>query len=201
MEKEPTKAPTKTKYATSAHLDEGLARIRKLILKRRATKKREDEIAGISATKMSILDEAIYNHEPYKVIRQKFKDMISADDNVKDDLLLRLGEQFLDTAEHGKRQEVELFIEEGFPVTWQDPKNGLTALHVVAACQARATLRILLRTGECDFLLRDSHGRLPSEMAYLYGEEVAMARLLGNKERKQAEEQGIKLTRRPSPQS
>jgi len=62
-------------------------------------------------------------------------------------------------------------------------------------------LRGLLKTGDCDFLLRDNRGRLPSEMAYLYGEDVAVARLLGNKERKQAKEQGIKLTRRPGSES
>ena len=68
---------------------------------------------------------------------------------------------------------------------------------IIAACQARKALRFLIKTGDCDFLLRDNHGRLPSEMAYLYGEDVAVSRLLGNKERKQAEEQGIVVTRRP----
>jgi ankyrin repeat protein len=201
MEKDTPEAPTIPKDVKSVHLDEGLAHIREHILEKRAIKKREDEISGDLTREKSFLEEALHDYEPHKVIRQKFEDMLSADDSQKDDLLLRLGEQFLETTEYGKRQEVELFIEEGFPVTWQDPQSGLTALHIVAACRARASLRILLKTGECDFLLRDNHGRLPSEMAYLYGEDVAIARLLGNKERKQAEAQGIKLTRRLHPSS
>ena len=115
--------------------------------------------------------------------------------------LVRIGKEFLDAAERGDETDLQAFIDEGFPVTWQDPNNGLTALHVVAACQARKALRVLLATDQCDFLLRDNHGRLPSEMAYLHGRDAAVARLLGNKERKQAEAQGIKLTRRTHPSS
>ena len=115
--------------------------------------------------------------------------------------MLVLGEEFLEAAERGDQNSLRVFIQEGFPTTWQDPESGLTALHIVAACQARKALRVLIASGVCDFLLRDKHGRLPSEMAYLQGEDVAVSRLLGNKERKQAREQGIKLTRRSRPSS
>ena len=56
---------------------------------------------------------------------------------------------------------------------------------------------MLLDCGLCTLLLRDKGGRLASELAYLFGQDPAAARLLGSKERKQAEAQGIKLTRRP----
>jgi len=95
----------------------------------------------------------------------------------------------------GEKGELVVYI------MWQAPDNGLTALHIVAACQARKVLRVLLDTGECDFLMRDSHGRLPSEMGYLLDRDVAVARLLGNKEREQAQALGVKLTRRPKPGS
>lgn len=138
-------------------------------------------------------------YHPEKDIREKVQDMLSADEQVRVELMLILGEEYLEAAERGDETDLQDFIEEGFPVMWQDPENGLTALHIVAGCQARKALRVLLATDQCDFLIRDNLGRLPSEMAYLYGEDPAVARLLGNKERKQAEEQGINLTRRPKP--
>lgn len=108
-----------------------------------------------------------------------------------------LGMKFLRTAEHGNAPKLQGFIADGFPVNYQNPGSKETALHIVAACQARKALRVLLNTRQCDFLLRDKQGRLASEMAYVVGRDPAVARLLGNKERKQAAEQGIKLTRRP----
>jgi hypothetical protein len=47
-----------------------------------------------------------------------------------------------------------------------------------------------------DFLIRDRRGRLASELAYLYGEDPAMAHLLGIKERKDAKETGRHAVRR-----
>ena len=135
-------------------------------------------------------------YHPEKDIKGKVQDMLSAEPDVRDEIMAVLGEEYLAAAERGDETDLHDFIEEGFPVTWQDPENGLTALHIAAGCQARKALRVLLATDQCDFLLRDNHGRLASEMAYLYGEDVAVARLLRNRERKQAEAQGIKLTRR-----
>jgi hypothetical protein len=70
-------------------------------------------------------------------------------------------------------------------------------VRVSAATRARKVLRVLLDCGLCNFLLRDKGGRLASELAYLFGQDPAAARLLGVKERRQAEAQGIKLKRRP----
>lgn len=100
--------------------------------------------------------------------------------------------------ERGSPETLKIFIEAGMDVNYQDPLTGQTALHIASAAQARAVIRVLLIVDRCDFLIRDNKGRLPSELAYLYGRDPALARLLGSKERKQAEAQGIKLTRRPS---
>lgn len=89
------------------------------------------------------------------------------------------------------------FTLEGFGVNEQDKNTGETALHIAAACRAHKVLKVLLETEKCDFLLRDKKGRLASEMAYLHGNDPAVARLLGIKERKQGDAQGIKVTRRP----
>jgi ankyrin repeat protein len=64
----------------------------------------------------------------------------------------------------------------------QDPRTGQTALRVAAAAQARQVVRALLATGKYDFLIRDKHGRLASKLAYLYGDDPALARLLTIKE-------------------
>lgn len=132
-------------------------------------------------------------------VKEQIDDLLGSDDqNLKNDLTVHLGSEFLKAAEQGNANTVLAFIREGFPVTWQDPANGETALHIAAACQARDVLRVLLKTGQCDYLLRDKKGRLPSELAFLYGEDLTVARLLRIHERKQADAQGIKLTRRPS---
>lgn len=110
-----------------------------------------------------------------------------------------LGREFLRAAEHGDEQSVRVFLMAGFPANWQDPDTGESALHVAAGSKARMVMRLLVETGFCDYLLRDAQGRLASELAYVHGEDPALARLLGNKERKQAEEQGITLNRRGVP--
>lgn len=101
--------------------------------------------------------------------------------------------------DHGNPQKLQDVLAKGFPVNFCNPHTGETALHRLAASGARAAIRVLLAHEDCNFLIRDNQGRLPSELAYLYGRDPALARLLGNKERKQGEAQGIKVTRRPVP--
>jgi len=108
-----------------------------------------------------------------------------------------IGREFLKAAERGNASMVGAFIEEGFPANYQDRQTEEAALHISAAVRARKVLRVLIDCGLCNYLLRDKGGRLASELAYLFGHDPAAARLLGIKERKQAEAQGIKLTRRP----
>lgn len=108
----------------------------------------------------------------------------------------RLGRKFLRAVGRGIPDIVASWLEEGMPVNYQDPGTKQAALHVAAGCQARYAIRVLAKQPDCNFLLRDRHGRLPSELAYAFGNDPALARYLGNKERKQAEAQGLKLTRR-----
>ena len=69
------------------------------------------------------------------------------------------------------------------PCTWPpDRRRGLLS---VCFC----------RFGK-DFTLRDGQGRLASELAYLYGEDPAMARLLGRLERREAAQTGGVVRRR-----
>ena len=113
--------------------------------------------------------------------------ILAAPEDQRERLSVQIGAAFLRAAETGNPIEIGAFIKDGFPVDYQDPQTGETALHIVAACKARKALRVLLKSGECNYLLRDNQGRLASEMAYLYGRDPAVARFLGIKERKQAE--------------
>jgi ankyrin repeat protein len=110
-----------------------------------------------------------------------------------------LGREFLHIARRGILRMLTGFIEEGFPVNWQDARNGQSALHVASAAKARKALLVLAESGRCDFLLRDKEGRLASEMAFLFGDDPAAARWLRIHERRQAAAKGITLTRRPKP--
>jgi ankyrin repeat protein len=101
--------------------------------------------------------------------------------------------------DRGNARKLKEVLDKGFPVNYFNPVSGETALHSLAAGGARPAIRVLLTYENIDFLARDNQGRLSSEMAYLYGRDPALARLLGNKEVKQARAQGIKLTRRPAP--
>lgn len=108
---------------------------------------------------------------------------------------LRLGRDWLDAARHGENAALIAFIEEGFPIDYSDPRTGETALHAAAGSQARPAVRLLVHRWP-DFLIRDRRGRLASELAYLYGEDPAMARLLAIRERKFAIATGRDFGRR-----
>lgn len=134
----------------------------------------------------------------HKELRHKIDAVWSANKETRQKEMPALGREFLSAIQRGNPATLEVFLSEGMDVNYQDPQTRQTALHVAASAQARSVIRILLATNKCDHLIRDKRGRLASELAYMVGENPALARLLGNKERKQAEKQGVKLTRRPS---
>ena len=107
----------------------------------------------------------------------------------------RLGRDFVEAARDGDGDLVRAFMEEGFPIAYSDPRTGETALHAAAGSQARPAIRVLTQHWP-DFLIRDRSGRLASELAYLYGEDPAMAHMLGIKERKNAIATGRHVSRR-----
>jgi hypothetical protein len=104
-----------------------------------------------------------------------------------------IGERFLAAAEDADSERLEALAAQGAPVNYHDPQNGATALHYVASRGSRPALRVLLKTGECDFLARDNKGRLVSEMAGVYGRDLVMERLLLIKEIRQARQTGVPL--------
>lgn len=139
---------------------------------------------------------SISNHGELRALIREYVSLVDEERRMLDPFF---GEEFLRLAEHGYHERVAAFIDEGFPLDYQDRRNGETALHYAAASDARDVVRVILESGKCDFLIRDNWGRLASEVAYLSGDDPALSRLLACKERKQAAAQGIKLTRRPEP--
>ena len=107
----------------------------------------------------------------------------------------QLGREFIESARDGDGDLVRAFMEEGFPIQFFDQRTRETALHAAAGSRARPAVRVLVQHWP-DFLMRDHYGRLPSELAYLYGEDPAMAHMLGIKERKQAKAKGGDAVRR-----
>ena len=111
------------------------------------------------------------------------------------DAVLR-GHDLLDAARDGDAVTVRRLIgDEETPVNFQDPRTGATALHYAAAYRARPTARALLKSGRCDFLIRDRKGRLAWELAS-NADDAAMTRLLLIKTASQARERGVPLRRR-----
>jgi len=126
--------------------------------------------------------------------------------NKKRRVRIEMGFELLRAAKRGDDVKLGHLLALGAPVDFVDPVDRATALHYVAAYRARPAFRVLVRSGKCDFLVRDWEGRLPSEIAREYGRDRAMARLLLIREVQQAQAQGIdpgslyKLSsRRPSP--
>lgn len=133
----------------------------------------------------------------HEALRKDMEQLRGADESRRELLVAMIGREWLEACRRGVGQTVQLFIDLGMDVNYQDPRTGQGALHSAAGSGARESLSAILRSGQCDFLLRDDQGRLASECAYLFGRDTALARLLGNKERKQALAQGIDLTRKP----
>jgi len=111
---------------------------------------------------------------------------------------LRLSRALLEAAQCGDANRIERLLADGAPVNPQDPSTGATPLHYAAAFRARPAFRTLLKSGKCDFLIRDRKGRLAWELAS-NTDDSAMTRLLIRRTAKQAEAQGLPLPPRREP--
>lgn len=129
----------------------------------------------------------------YGDIRTKIKKVIHDGERRHPLAYKMLGREFLQAVERGNPATVEAYLEAGMPVNYQDSGTDQSALHVAAAARARQAIRVLAKQPGCNFILRDRHGRLPSEMAYAFGNDPALARYLTIREFKQAKAEGCIL--------
>ena len=81
-------------------------------------------------------------------------------------------------------------------VNYQD-QNGMTALHHAAALGARPCIRVLVNSGQCDYLLKDKENRYAYELAIIWAKDYAVGRLLAKKQAQQALEQGVPAFDKP----
>lgn len=94
-------------------------------------------------------------------------------------------------------KRITSFYENGFPINFKLPASGGTVLHEAAACRARPFIKEFLKKSDedymkdLDYLTFDRRGYLPSDNAFLYGEDPALSRLFWKKQRQQAEKQGV----------
>jgi ankyrin repeat protein len=104
---------------------------------------------------------------------------------------LELGLELLEAARECNAAKLQRLIDRNAPVDFMDPVDRATALHYIAAYGARPALRVVLKSGKANFILRDGQGRMPSQLAREYGRDDAMARLLLIKEIREAQARGI----------
>jgi hypothetical protein len=97
-------------------------------------------------------------------------------------------EKLLHAARTANAIELAFWIETGANVNVQDDEL-MTPLHHAAAMGARPCIRLLVKTGRCDYLLKDKYGRYASELAYEWGRDFGVGRLLSKKQARQAYEQ------------
>ena len=88
---------------------------------------------------------------------------------------------FLEAVEFGDTARVEKDIAEGvIDINYTEPVTGLTALHIAAARNAVAVLRLLVKSGRCDYGIKDAQGRTAANVAVTVGRNPAVGRYLSD---------------------
>lgn len=88
---------------------------------------------------------------------------------------------FLEAVEFGDTAGVEKDITEGaVDLNYTEQVTGLTALHIAAARNAVAVLRLLVKSGRCDFGIKDAQGRTAANVAVTVGRNPAIGRYLSD---------------------
>ncbi|HKJ74227.1 MAG TPA: ankyrin repeat domain-containing protein [Alphaproteobacteria bacterium] len=107
------------------------------------------------------------------------------------------GELLIRAVEHGEAEKVRSLIDEGVDVNFRDEANGATALHYAAALSAQFCLLELIRSGQCDYLVRDKQGLYPSEVAFEIADNLRIGSILAEKEADQAHRTGVQAWPKP----
>lgn len=110
----------------------------------------------------------------------------------KDERLFELGMEFLEAARCCDEETIKVFIDAGYPVNFQKPSNGMTALHYAAARPCgREVVRVLVNSGKCDYLLPDGWGWYAHSLSDVGSSDLGITRLLYKKANEQAKKQGL----------
>ncbi|KAB1085060.1 ankyrin repeat domain-containing protein [Neorhizobium galegae] len=86
---------------------------------------------------------------------------------------------FLAAVNIGDIDRVRRFLgNRAIDINYAEPGTGLTALHIAAARNAGAVMRLLVGTGKCDFKKKDADGRTAATVAVIIGRNPATGRFL-----------------------
>lgn len=94
-------------------------------------------------------------------------------------------------------EKMRELISAGVNVNYQDKPMGATALHYAAAYSIHSALVMLIRSGRCDYLIRDKRGMYPSEVAYEIADDPRAGAILAKKEARQAQKTGVEAWPKP----
>jgi ankyrin repeat protein len=103
----------------------------------------------------------------------------------RDNVMSKLDKKLLKAAYKHESDKLQPLINEGASVNAIDPRTGATALHYAAAFNDRASIRILIKQENIDYLIKDKEGRLASEHAFVGGADPVVGKLLVIKEQQQ----------------
>lgn len=87
--------------------------------------------------------------------------------------------QFLEAVGRGDVDKVRGFLKDpNIDVNYAESGQGMTALHIAAARNAGAVLRLLIASGKCDVSIRDHRGRTAATVAVVLGDNPVTGRYL-----------------------
>lgn len=118
------------------------------------------------------------------------QDTLQILENIPDDDPVAVGYLLIEHIKYAGGDRADLFVGRGGDVNVRDDE-GLTPLHHAAARGARHAIRALVKSGRCDYLIRDNKGRYAFELAIEWARDHAVARLLMTKQAQQAARLGL----------
>lgn len=104
------------------------------------------------------------------------------------------GTAMIEAVKRGDAPALSEMISQGseLDINYQD-STGMTALHYAAMNNARPCIRVLVKSGKCDYLIQDNQGQYASQLALVQGEDIGVATLLVKHQARQAYERGVPI--------
>lgn len=108
--------------------------------------------------------------------------------------LLKLGLVLLESAKYGDRNTLREYLNCDFPVNFQHPLTGTTALHNAMRGNKAEYAKMLMDSGRCDYLLRTNVTEdLACDDAYYNCTNLVLSDRLDIETMKQARERGVEI--------
>lgn len=86
---------------------------------------------------------------------------------------------FLEAVSRGDTERVRALLQDPkVNVNYAEPTQGFTALHIAAARNAGAIVRLLIASGKCDVSLKDKEDRTAARLAVILADNPVIGRYL-----------------------